>query len=165
MVTINGRDASPTCPDRSAYSRNSIADDSASRPYQRRGAETAPYLQCDPFDRFHFWLMVSPSRESGSVIMRIADKHFGVWPVKDEPAGFQFGQGAADETAREDARPTEAATDAALLDAYSNAVINAAEAVSPSVVKIDVRKSGARGARHEAAAAARVSSSRRTGSS
>jgi len=91
--------------------------------------------------------MVCPSRESGGVIMRIADKHYGVWPVKDEPASFQFGQGAG-ETAREDARPTEMATDEVLLDAYSNAVVNAADAVSPAVVKIDVHKHGGRAGGH-----------------
>jgi S1-C subfamily serine protease len=80
--------------------------------------------------------------------MRSADKNLGVWPVKDEPAGLNgqvFG-----EAARGDARPTESGTDEALLDAYSNAVVNAAETVSPAVVKIDVRKSAARGARQEA---------------
>ena len=37
--------------------------------------------------------------------------------------------------------------DAPLLDAYSNAVVTAAEEASPAVVKIDVRKNGARGNR------------------
>jgi len=82
--------------------------------------------------------------------MRIADKNFNVWPVTDEPAGFQFGQGTAGEAARQEPRPTDPVSDGPLLDAYSNAVVNAAEMVSPAVVKIDVRKSGARGARHEA---------------
>ncbi|HEV2435358.1 MAG TPA: hypothetical protein VG077_05110, partial [Verrucomicrobiae bacterium] len=80
--------------------------------------------------------------------MRKTDNNLDVWPVTDEPAGFQFGQGAAPKTfeARQEPRPT----DEALLDAYSNAVVNAADVVSPAVVKIDVRKSGARGTRHEA---------------
>jgi S1-C subfamily serine protease len=46
--------------------------------------------------------------------------------------------------AREDARPTN---DGPFLDAYSNAVVTAADAVSPSVVKIDVRKSRNAGGR------------------
>ena len=41
------------------------------------------------------------------------------------------------------------ANDGALLDAYSNAVVAAAEEVSPSVVKIDVMKKGGRSGRRE----------------
>jgi S1-C subfamily serine protease len=44
------------------------------------------------------------------------------------------------------AQPTK---DGALLDAYSNAVVAAAEEVSPSVVKIDVMKKGGRSGRRE----------------
>src|SRR5690348_6620582 len=77
--------------------------------------------------------------------MRNANRKLGVLPVADEPAGFQFGQEAAREAARQEPRPT----DEVLLDAYSNAVVNAADAVSPAVVKIDVHKGGARGARRE----------------
>jgi S1-C subfamily serine protease len=72
--------------------------------------------------------------------MRIADKDFRVSPVIGDPDAL-YGQTAAS------AAP---ASDGPLLDAYSNAVVSAAETVSQSVVKIDVHKSGARGARHEA---------------
>jgi S1-C subfamily serine protease len=58
---------------------------------------------------------------------------------------------AADGPVREDHAADSAQnaplSDGALLDAYSNAVVNAAEEVSPSVVKIDVIKKGARGGR------------------
>ena len=77
--------------------------------------------------------------------MRTEDKDFNVVPVLNQPAISQFG---GDEPAREDARPTNSnnssASEASLLDAYSNAVVTAADEVSPSVVKIDVRKRGAR---------------------
>jgi S1-C subfamily serine protease len=74
--------------------------------------------------------------------MRKADKNFAVRPVTDESDALK--QQIVNDTAREDARPTESGTDEVLLDAYSNAVVNAADAVSPAVVKIDVQKKGAR---------------------
>jgi S1-C subfamily serine protease len=66
--------------------------------------------------------------------MRIADKNSGVLPVTDEH-GILNGQPAA---------PALPVSDGPLLDAYSDAVVNAADAVSPSVVKIDVSKTGGR---------------------
>ena len=101
--------------------------------------------------------------------MKIAEQNFEVWPVVNQSPGLDVestvqGQSTVHsqqstvgrEAAREDQPPpgygaTDARpTDDVLLDAYSNAVVNAAEMVSPSVIKIDVRKNGARGTGHEA---------------
>jgi len=81
--------------------------------------------------------------------MKTTGTNFNVSPVlngwgeaTDEPSSQPAGQTGQ---AREDARPTNPTNDAPLLDAYSNAVVTAADAVSPSVVKIDVFKSRSTG--------------------
>ncbi|MGD0745552.1 MAG: trypsin-like peptidase domain-containing protein [Verrucomicrobiota bacterium] len=65
--------------------------------------------------------------------MKIAEKDFGVLPVTNQSAALDI----------ESTVHSGPVSDRPLLDAYSDAVVNAAEAVSPSVVKIDVHKGNA----------------------
>ena len=69
--------------------------------------------------------------------MRTTENLFEVAPVADEREILNT------QPAPQSASPS----DGQLLDAYSNAVVTAAEEASPAVVKIDVRKNGARAGR------------------
>jgi S1-C subfamily serine protease len=64
--------------------------------------------------------------------MKTADRDFEMWRVADE-SDVLNGQSAAQGVP---------VSDGPLLDAYSQAVVTAADEVSPSVVKLDVRKGG-----------------------
>jgi S1-C subfamily serine protease len=74
--------------------------------------------------------------------MTIANRDFDVLSVLNVPPSPN-SDAPNDSSNGRLAAQNEPVSDAPLLDAYSNAVVTAAETVSPSVVKIDVKKSGA----------------------
>src|SRR4051794_30594924 len=72
--------------------------------------------------------------------MKIVENDFNVTPISDESGVFN-GQSTSE---------SAPVSEAPLLDAYSNAVVTAADEVSPSVVKIDVLKKSGRSGREGA---------------
>ncbi|MGA9452133.1 MAG: trypsin-like peptidase domain-containing protein [Verrucomicrobiia bacterium] len=76
--------------------------------------------------------------------MRITEQDFGVLPVTNQSAALDAESTVHSEPVSDGSILRGAASeDRPLIDAYSDAVVNAAETVSPSVVKIDVHKGNA----------------------